>query len=255
MLMFAVMLVLVAVAAGLAWFLVSEDHGEKEPVLALWLAAGLGLAGGIAAAVIEGRLMSPGDLSPTLPHVALLKSAMTVGVIEELCKFLPLAIVIYKKRYFNEYTDGVLYFALAGLGFGLPENLIYTVQYGAGAGFLRVLITPFFHAAITGMVGYFLIRLKMKGRSVFGILLPLAAAIILHGLYDFGLVTGTTALGTFSLTVALGLSAALFMLFLRASEFDQSLGKSVVGHNAFCRSCGLANPRHHLYCIRCGKNA
>jgi RsiW-degrading membrane proteinase PrsW (M82 family) len=249
------LLVFIGLAVVLAWFLISNDHGEKEPVAALWKAVCFGLVGALAAAWLENRFISAGALAPSAPYRPMLAMALSVGVIEETCKFVPLALFIYKRRYFNEHTDGVIYFALAGLGFGLPENILYSAQFGSKIGLARVLLTPLFHAATTGTVGYFLVKRKLAGKSPFGVLLPLAAVMVLHGLYDFGLLSGSVLYSSGAILITLGLSAGLFVTFLRANEHDQDKGLSVVGHNAFCRSCGFANPQHHLYCTRCGKNA
>jgi RsiW-degrading membrane proteinase PrsW (M82 family) len=255
MLLFALILTFIAISAGLAWFLIHNDRGEKEPVDALWLAVGMGIAGALLASFIEGRLINTDNLLTGMPHSTVLTTAMGVAIIEETCKFLPLAIYIYRQRYFNEHTDGVIYFALAGLGFGLPENILYTLQYGSKTGLIRLVLTPLFHAAITGMVGYFLIKRKLSGKNVVGIAIPLLAAVVLHGLYDFGLAVGTGLYALGGLLITLGVSAGLFVLFLKATERDQDLGISSAGHNGFCRACGWANPRHNLYCVHCGKNA
>lgn len=249
------LLIFIGVAIGLAWYLIAHDHGEKEPVGALWLAAGLGLLGGVGAALLEGWFIPHDDLLPGAALGGMLVAALGVGVIEEACKFIPLALVLYGKRYFNEHTDGIIYFAIAGLGFGLPENLLYTLQFGAKAGTVRLVMTPIFHAAATGLIGYFLIKRKLAGRPALGIWLPLAALMVLHGLYDFGLLSGSLFYGMISLMITLGIAGALFVAFLRAQEHDQDMGLSVVGHNSFCRSCGYPNPQHHLYCVHCGKNA
>jgi RsiW-degrading membrane proteinase PrsW (M82 family) len=245
----------IGIAVGLAWYLLANDRGEREPVGALWLAAALGLAGGIIAAIIETWLVDTQNLQGGAPLSAVFSAAMAVGIIEELCKFLPLSILLYNKRYFNEHTDGVIYFALAGIGFGLPENILYTLQFGANAGLGRVLLTPFFHAAITGMVGYFLIRQKLNHKSALWVAIPLLGAMIIHGLYDFGLASGRTLLTLSSILITLLLSGGLFVLFLRASQIDQDEGRSSSGHNAFCRTCGSPNPQHHLYCVHCGNYA
>ncbi|PIZ63601.1 hypothetical protein COY17_00460 [Candidatus Saccharibacteria bacterium CG_4_10_14_0_2_um_filter_52_9] len=255
MTLFLVVLVFITLAVGLVWFLIAHDRGEKEPIAALWMAAGLGLVGALLAGWLEGRLVSIDNLLPNTPHGALLATALGVGAIEEFCKFVPLALVIYKRRYFNEHTDGVIYFALAGLGFGLPENILYTLQFGTKTGLTRLFLTPLFHAATTGTVGYFLAKRKLAGKPVLGIVVPLAVVMVLHGLYDFGLASGTLAYAIGALFVTLGTSAGLFMLFMRAGARDQFVGISAVGHNAYCRSCGFANPQHHLYCVHCGKNA
>jgi RsiW-degrading membrane proteinase PrsW (M82 family) len=182
-------------------------------------------------------------------------ATLTVGVIEEGCKFLPLALVLYKKSYFNEHTDGVIYFALAGLGFGLPENILYTLQFGAKTGAVRLLMTPFLHAATTGLIGYWLIKCKLARRSPLIVGVPLLGMMVLHGLYDFGLSSGSALYAAGSLMITLGVTAGLFIAFLHAQERDQELGLSAVGHNNFCRSCGYANPHNYLYCTHCGKNA
>jgi hypothetical protein len=74
-------------------------------------------------------------------------------------------------------------------------------------------------------------------------------------LYDFGLAAGSGLYIIMSLSITFGVSAGLFVLFLKANQHDQDKGISAVGHNAFCRSCGTPNPKHNLYCAHCGKNA
>lgn len=243
--LFVLLLVFVGMAVGLAWFLVAHDRGEREPVAALWLAASFGLAGGVLAAFLESRLIASNNLSPGTPYGTLLLTSLAVGFIEEACKFVPLALVLYKRPYFNEHTDGVIYFALAGLGFGLPENILYTLQFGTKAGLARVLMTPFFHAATTGLVGYFLIKRKLSGLSPFGVWLPLGVIMVLHGLYDFGLSSGSTAYAIGSLLITLGLSIGLFMAFLRAGKLDRDRGLSIAGHNAFPLSYATERPGQH----------
>jgi RsiW-degrading membrane proteinase PrsW (M82 family) len=200
-------------------------------------------------------VLVPYDGQPGTSHLLLLLSALSVGVIEEVCKFVPLAVYIYKKDYFNEHTDGVIYFALAGLGFGLPENILYTLQFGTEAGKLRLILTPLFHAAATGLIGYYLIKGKLGRKPVIGVTLPLAAVALAHGLYNFALAVGSDVFLMAALSITLGLSGGLFMVYMRATHRDQNLGLSAVGHNAFCRSCGTANPKHYLYCVHCGKRA
>jgi RsiW-degrading membrane proteinase PrsW (M82 family) len=255
MLVFALLLIFVAIAAALAWFLIAHDRGAKEPVYALWAAAGLGLAGAAGAGLLESRLINSDNLLTGMPLGTIMTAALAVGIIEEICKFVPAAVFIYKRPFFNEHTDGIIYFALAGLAFGLPENILYTLQYGKSAGLARLLLTPIFHAAVTGTVGYYLAKAKLSGRSAWNVLPALAGAIVLHAIYDFGLVSGNKLYAVFSLAITLGISIALFMLYADATDRDQALGISAAGHNGFCRSCGRPNPRHYLYCVYCGKNA
>jgi RsiW-degrading membrane proteinase PrsW (M82 family) len=216
------------------------------------LALGFGFLGAFPAAFIESKFLHSNLDGASLQSLI---SMMGIGFVEEVCKFLPLAIYIYKKRYFNEHTDGVIYFALAGVGFGMPENILYTVSFGAAAGMVRIVLTPIFHAAITAMVGYYLAKGKIAGKSAFLVVVPLTLAIVLHGLYDFGLGSGNAILMFVAVSITFGLSGALFLMYARAGERDQAFGLSPIGNNAFCRWCGTPNPNHNLYCTRCGKNA
>jgi RsiW-degrading membrane proteinase PrsW (M82 family) len=250
-----ILLAFICIAGALAWFLTSHDHGPKEPILALWLAFGLGAIGAVAAYFIESKFLSSNSIAPGSPNGALLGTTMVIGVIEECCKFIPLALIVYGRNFFNEHTDGVIYFALAGLGFGLPENILYTIQGGTQTGMTRVFLTPVFHATTTAMVGYFLAKRKLTHKSPLFVVIPLCFAILMHGLYDFGLLSGEQLYMLMSVVITLCLSGTLFLLFYRATDHDQDLGLSVVGHNSFCRSCGRSNTQHHLYCVYCGKNA
>jgi RsiW-degrading membrane proteinase PrsW (M82 family) len=256
---FIIILVFIVIAAGLARFFIIRDHGEKEPVGALWMAFGFGFGGGIIAAVIEDIFIPLKDLSSAMPLTTILTAALAIGLIEESCKFIPLALFLYPKRYFNEHTDGIIYFAIAGLGFGLPENILYTIEYGSGTGLNRIFLTPIFHATTTAMVGYFLVKAKLAHRRkrmrLLLTFLVLIIAMVLHGLYDFGLSTGEPLYTYGSVVITLSLSITLFLLYFRATELDQRLGLSAVGHNKFCRNCGHANPSRNLYCAHCGKRA
>lgn len=255
MLLFIVLLSLIFIAVGVGLFFVRHDRGQKEPISALWIAVGMGILGVVIGLMLELVLIPASALSATASLGTLFAGSLGVGVIEEACKFVPLALFIFPKRYFNEHTDGVIYFALAGLAFGLPEHLLYTVELGAGAGVGRIILAPFFHAATTGIVGYFLAKRKLAGKSLAGIAPVLIVFMLVHAVYDFGLLSKRPAFMALSVGIAFSLSAALFLAYQRATQLDQDKGLSIVGNNSFCRSCGAPNPNHNLYCSRCGKNA
>lgn len=250
-------LVFIGFAAFLAWYLIAHDHGEKEPIGALWAAFGFGFLGAVLAGFLEAVVI-PKQYAASGPQGisgGLIVAALGIGIIEEACKFVPLALFLYRKRYFNEHTDGVIYFALAGLGFGVPENILYTLQFGVHTGITRLVFTPFFHAAVTGMVGYYLAKKKLQNRSIWIVVAALGAAAFLHGLYDFGAFSGSPLFLVLSLMITLTMTAMLFVLYMRAGENDQQAGLTVIGTNNYCRSCGAPNPRHYLYCQQCGQRA
>ncbi|MEO8785252.1 MAG: PrsW family glutamic-type intramembrane protease [Candidatus Saccharimonadales bacterium] len=247
--------------AGLmAWYLISHDRGAKEPVSGLWIAVGFGVLAAAVAGVAESIIIPGHYLShpSSGTPLQLLAVAMAIGVVEESFKFIPLALYLYHKSFFNEHTDGIIYFALAGLGFGLPENILYAFSFGAKSGLMRVIMTPIFHSTTTALVGYFLIRAKLGHRKPIALVsTALLAAIFLHGLYDFGLlVAGQIPLFALLSVILTGaLTICFFWLYKKATQQDQALGISSQGANDFCRHCGTANPEHNLYCSHCGKHA
>lgn len=249
-------LIFIGLSIFLVWYFLSHEHGEKGPIGALWIVAGFGLAGAIAAGSLE-QLLPKQYISTSAQgaSLGLLLTTLAIGAIEESCKFLPAALFLYKKRYFEEHTDGIIYFAVAGLGFGLPENILYTIQFGTHTGLARLILTPFFHSAVTSLVGYFLIKSKIDRKSLWTVGLALLSASILHGLYDFGAFSQNVVFLVVSFMITAGVTAFMFVLFMRAGELDRAAGLAVVGTNSFCRTCGYPNPKHKLYCAHCGNRA
>ncbi len=239
----------------MAWYLISQDKGPKEPIKALWLAFVFGIFGALAAGILENYLVVYKNTQPGAPDVKMIGSYFMVGLIEELVKFLPFALYVYKKKYFNEHSDGVLYFAIVGLGFGLPENLLYVLKFGSSTGIGRLFLTPFFHATTVALVGYYLSRKKLSGGSFRPVVFSLLAVIVLHSIYDFGLSSQNTILAVISILITVFLSINLFILYHRSTQLDQLQGIAEVGINRYCRHCGRKNFNHHLYCTYCGYHA
>lgn len=253
--LFLLLVLFIVLSAVFVWFLISRDSGQREPIRALWLAFGLGALALLPAGFVETLFITSIEDLQSLPVRSVVLPALGVGIVEETFKFFPLALALYHRQYFNERTDGIIYFALAGFGFGLPENMLYTMMYGAETGVIRIVLTLLFHAATTGIVGYMLAKGKIEGNPLRKTALALGIVIFLHGLYDFGLFTGQEALMLLSIIITLSLTASLFYLYARARHEDFFGGLSVVGDNSTCRSCGAPNPTHDLFCTRCGKRA
>ncbi len=251
---------------GLAYWLyryfVTNDRGAKEPKKALRLACIMGVVATVFAGILNdlfipasvvSYLEDDGILAPS--NATLLTSALTVGIIEESLKFLPLAFLIYRKPYFNETTDGIIYFGLCGMWFGVVESIGYALVFGPEVGFMRLLVTPFLHAGFSALAGWGLAMHKVHKTTL---LVPaglFASAIIGHGLYDFFAFTQTTTGGLIVLGMAIVTNMAVFVLFKKARASDERLGISAIGINKFCRNCGKPNPSLNLYCVNCGKKA
>jgi RsiW-degrading membrane proteinase PrsW (M82 family) len=218
----------------------------------LWAAAGFGLLAVVLAVIISIMILPPDLLedSGSLGLGSLLLNMLKVGFIEESVKFIPLAIFLYKNTYFNENVDGVLYFAISGLVFGLLENIMYTLNHGVNVGVMRLVLTPFFHTAGTALIGYYLMRHKLGRIPLRTAIFSFIAIAVLHGLYNFGLASGVAHFLVVSLMIALLLDCGLFIAYMKAKEHDKAEGLST---NKFCQSCGRTNANRTIFCEYCGK--
>lgn len=253
--LFFIIIFFIFISILLAWYLISHDKGPKEPIKALWFAFILGIVGAIGASLLEQFFVSQKGLQTGSSWNGLFKNYLLVGLIEESVKFVPLALFIYKKKYFNEHTDGVIYFALVGLGFGLPENILYALSYGSATGIGRLFLTPFFHATTVSLVGFYLAQHKISHKSFSAVIYALFGVVVLHTIYDFGLSSGNSLLTLLSIIITTVLSVNLFVIYRKASLLDQSIGLAEVGINRYCRNCGWYNTHSTIYCTRCGVRA
>lgn len=219
------LMALIALTAATGIWLITRDSGRPEPVAALWEAFSFGALGVAGVPLIYGLLPNMQILSNASSDVnALIVTILIVATVEELVKFVPLALFMWRRPYFNEHTDGVVYFGLAGLAFGLVENLLYSLAYGVEVGSLRLLLLPFFQASLTALVGYALVRVKLRTGHWIGVVAALLAAIALHAGYDW-LATLTTASGLAAgLLLGIIINVGLFGLYADAARLDRLHG-------------------------------
>jgi len=251
--------VYVLLALWLYRYFVKSDRGAKEPVKALRAACWFGVLALVIAGVGNAFLL-PDELNnfidfPDAPNpglTTLIMGSLMIGVIEESAKFIPLALFLYPKKYFNESTDGVIYFGMAGMWFGVLENIMYALSGGVGVGILRIIMTPFLHAGFSSLAGMGLIRFKLT-RNPLNLVMGLGTAILFHGVYNFFLFSREPILILPAVALAILVNLGPFRYFKHARSLDEKQGLSAVGANKFCRKCGRPNPKGNLYCTFCGK--
>lgn len=254
-------LYLLAAPFFLGWYfihwLITNDQGPKEPPKILFLAGVFGtLAFPVAVILEEFFTSSKLTTSPhSLSFESLLLNCLLVGLIEEGLKGIPLAIFIYKKGYFNEVTDGIIYFGISGMVFGAIEDIGYTLSLGIGAGITKVVTGPFSHAGFTSIFGWTLARRKVLRTPWWTVGAGFAGAVAVHGIYDFGLFYGRIWTVLISLAITIVVNVGVFRLFRRAQKIDKEIGLSAQNVSNFCIWCGYPNPTHLLFCVNCGRKA
>ena len=116
---------------------------------------------------------------------------IVAGITEETFKFLVFILFIWRNQHFNEKFDGIVYAVFISLGFAAVENLLYVTQLGFDVGVSRALTAVPAHALFGIVMGYHLGIAKMiPERRTKHMLLGLLVPILLHGIYDFIIMSG-----------------------------------------------------------------
>jgi len=165
-------------------------HREKWKPIFLCFLWGATIAV-IAAIVLEYILHY--SLVPSINNQnvsALVTVIIIAPFVEEFTKPLALRLKTVKKE-LDELEDGLIYGAVAGLGFSATENLLYGwsfLTYGLLFFFVMISIRSFggclLHASATAWTGYGYGKAVMKHTSVLRILPYFLLAILVHAFYN-----------------------------------------------------------------------
>ena len=225
---FSVLLAALPAAILLAWFR-RQDRARPEPVGLLGRSVLYGFLATVPAAALELLLLRFGPSGPRLLAAAF-DAFVVAGLVEEGVKYFFVRRYLLGRPEFDERMDGILYAACVSLGFAFAENILYGYADRTVLFFRSFTAVPM-HAAVSGILGYWIGRAKIEGghpgaadRLATGTepvgsgrppraLRGLWEAAFLHGAYDFFLFTRSAwAL----MAVPVLLAAILRLLFLVA---------------------------------------
>ena len=188
---------------GLVWWL---DRYDREPIPMVAGTFAWGAFGAIGLAMFGSTLLTVGAI-PGIAWVAsasgldgdTLLSALSAVLIapaaEEPAKALVLLPIVFS-RHFDNMTDGFVYGAAAGLGFGMTENFLYFVSVSGdaetwlGTVLIRTFYSAVMHATATATVGAGLGWGRFRGmaQTIGGGFVGLIAAMGIHATWN-GLLT------------------------------------------------------------------
>lgn len=169
----------------IAWIR-SFDIYEKETFLAmLWAFFAGGVTSVMTALGIYEFLGLFGVEDEVISNT--LGSILVIGPVEEFAKLAGLVVVyvLIRKR-FNELTDGIIYMSCVALGFSIIENFFYA-NAGEGNQYLliyRAFICTPAHISFSVIIGYAWYRYKRENKPLRTVIIALAFASILHGIFD-----------------------------------------------------------------------
>lgn len=178
---------LIAAAVIPAWILLGIvyilDRHKEHPrhVLPLYIVGALVV---LPAGLCERYLLDLSSLTPDPPSgfTAILFMAFFVaGATEETFKALTFRRLVYRKPFFEESYDGVVYAVAIGLGFATVENILYVTSAGWSTAVVRTFTAVPAHMLFGVVSGSLFSRARFWGAPIWpAFVLP----ALLHGLYD-----------------------------------------------------------------------
>jgi len=174
------------------WIRNTEKY-EREPWHAIFIAFLWGASIAIIASLILEILLSIPVYSSFEDHsiASFIIAVIIAPFAEELTKPLALSLKGVKNE-INEVEDGLVYGAVAGLGFSATENLFYAMgflHYGLFLFFILVAIRTvggcLLHASATALTGYGYSKYLMGIERFSAILHYFILAMAVHSFYNF----------------------------------------------------------------------
>lgn len=211
--------IIVALVPGLFWlwfYRRQDSKSDPEPLRLIFKIFLWGAAMALPAVALEFAADFFLGFSQSKNFFVLAFAALfIVAPIEEFLKYWVVRQKIFNHPAFSEPLDGIIYCVSAGLGFASFENLLVVFSEGEGAVFLRFATATLMHALASGMVGFYLGKMKFQKSGSSIVWLGLIFAILLHGLYNI-IVTMST-----SFTLGLLVILMVVMYFILSSEIKE----------------------------------
>ncbi len=157
--------------------------------------------------------------------IEIVKWFVIIAFTEELLKYAVVKINVFGSYAMDEPMDIMLYMVVVALGFAAVENILYLftpipgmsfnaiVQTTIMISFIRFIGATFLHTLCSGLVGYFWALSSLRNKkglqlTLVGILL----AALLHGLYDFSIITLESTFNVI-LPIVIIIALVIFMMY------------------------------------------
>jgi len=237
-------------------FVYNKDK-KKEPLFLLLQLFLLGIVSCFIVILLSKALgflpFMQGDLDDKRFFDIILYSFLGVALIEEFCKWLMLYLKGYNNKEFDELYDIIVYAVFVSLGFAFFENLIYIFSSQAlRTAIVRALSSVPGHACDAIFMGYYLTIAKehsynkRKDLEKKNILLSIVVPTLLHGFYDFCLMSNINAL----LIVFFIFIIFLYIISLKKLKEISNNNRTIKYQNTFCKACGAKVEGR--FCNNCG---
>ena len=219
------------VAGALFWvmYLDVKDALRPEPRRMLLAAVALGCLASAVAFAAYRLLEAAGVGFPYGGGTAAVAAFCfaVIGPVEEGAKFLVTRFVLLRSRHFDEHLDGLVYPCAVAIGFAGAESLLLAGDAPLLEQAARAAVGPAVHSVFAMVWGFGLAHAHFSARTPAARwlwqALPLLAAMLLHGLYDFAL------LGLGLTWAASALFAVLWLTMVLAARRALALDRAAGG--------------------------
>lgn len=180
------------VAFGLIFYLF--DRHDREPIRVLLKVFVLGIISVIPTIIVENLLMSFNIFGGVLG--AFYTAFIVAGFTEEFMKRRVVLKSVFYNPVFNEKLDGIVYCVMSALGFATIENIMYVVFRFSDVesiGLYRAILSVPAHMLFAVTMGYYLSLAKFSStleQQRYYYKKSLSVPVILHGIFDFILMSG-----------------------------------------------------------------
>ncbi len=175
------------IALGLTFYLF--DRHDREPVRMLLKVFIMGMVSVIPTIIVENLLLTFNAFGGILG--AFYTAFIVAGFTEEYMKRRVVLKHVYFNPVYNEKLDGIVYCAMSALGFATIENIMYVVFRFSDVesiGFYRAILSVPAHMLFAVTMGYYLSLAKFSStpeQQRYFLKKSLSVPIILHGIFDF----------------------------------------------------------------------
>ena len=149
-----------------------------------------------------------------------------IALIEEISKYIVIAIMCFKNKYFKNPYDAIMYSVCISLGFAFVENIMYINNFGVNVAISRAIFSIPAHASFGIIMGYYLGISKLcmdnKNNSYSALTRYCAFFIpfVFHGFYDFLLNFDTNTIYIVFLIYIIIMYAFVIFLLFRLKKVD-----------------------------------
>lgn len=170
------------------------DKVEKEPKKEIIKSFLLGCIS-IAFTLIISYILKINEIKLNYNSViqVLVYSFIDIALIEEFSKWILTTLFLRKNKNYNYIFDSIVYTVFIALGFATVENILYSLDNEIIVILLRAITTVPAHVFFAISMAYYLSKYK-ENPNIKNLVLSLVVPTLLHGFYDFCLLSENTIL-------------------------------------------------------------